>query len=234
MSTDQIKEIYQKYRIVILPVLTGLASLVIIVFVIIPHFLTYLDVRKQISGTMDDTAFLVAKAEELQNIDEAATRKDLQTVFTVLPSVQEVPQAMSVLQGLVQKSGLGLISTVYVSSGAAASGGNNFGLNLTVNGPLSQVKSFLSYLQAAPRMFQVQSVNVRFQRGSSGAEVEVPIRVFFSPESGSIGSIDKPLPQLTGEEEILLSKLTAAVGEAGAPAESTSSAVPLGKSDPFQ
>lgn len=235
MEKEKLKELYLKSKFALLPVLAGLSFLIIIILVLVPHFLAYIDIRKQVSGTRSEMAFLEAKAEELQGINESVTQKNLQTVFTVLPSGQDVPQAMTALQNLVQRSGLQLMSAVYVASGVTSSTNtNSFGLNLTVSGPLEQFKNFLIYLRASPRIFQVQSVDIRFQRDSTNAEFEVPIRTFFSSEPGSIGSINRPLPRLTGEEESLLSRLAAAVGDTDVSVATTSAAVPLGKSDPFQ
>lgn len=228
-------EVYAKYKLLIWPVVTGIASVVILVLVVIPQLLTYLNIRSQISDIINRSGKLEAKAQSLEAIDENVSEENLKLVFAVLPSDRNVPSAVTVLQSLIARSGLTLKSTSY-SSAARGSSKDSFQLNVTVTGQISGVRSFLISLKDSGRVFQVESISVRFQKSGSQVEAEIPITVFYSASLGKAGALDTEPPKLNDKEEKLLMDLSRLVapGTLGGGGEASASSVPIGKSNPFE
>lgn len=234
-------EFYLKYRFIIWPAIVGISTILVSVLVIIPQLLTYFKVRDQIIQTQNKSQNLEEKAVALENINSLLTQKDLKVVFSVLPVDQDVPKAMMILQDMITTSGLELRSTTFGSSRAIASqqtlDKNSFKLNITVAGPVNLLRDFLIKLQNSSRLFQVESIGVTFQKNQGVVEAEIPLSVYYQPSLGEIGKLDQPLPKLSDQNKELLAKLYQTVDQTNLSfdsIESTSSSIPLGKSDPFQ
>lgn len=229
-------ELYLKYRLLLWPVISGLASIAILVLVIIPQILGYLSVRTEIQNTQERSGKLEAKAQSLENIDDVETQKNLQAVFSVLPTDREVPQAISTLQSLISRAGLSLKSTSYNASLKGTSK-ESFQLSVTVVGQIGALRNFLISLENTNRIFQVEAINVQFQSSGLAIEADIPVTVFYGKDKNKLVSLESEVPRLNEKEGELLSRLSTLVasnpsGSAGP--ESSSSSVPVGKSNPFE
>ena len=196
-------------------------------------------------------------AIELENIDELSTQEDLKVVFEILPIEQGVPQAMTILQDMVAKSGLELKSTTFGSGGSSkqASGEDNFKFNIAVSGQINLLRDFLMKIQNSPRIFQVESIGVQFQKTEGVVEADIPLSVFYQSASGDMGSMNQPLPKLSDKDKELLKKLSQIISQSNVSMsdlenipEATTAAnfmenndeeivpgsIPLGKPDPFE
>lgn len=232
----ELSGLYSKYRLLIWPVVSGIASVVILALVIIPQLLNYLNIRNQISDIISRSGKLEAKAQSLERIDENLSEENLRLAFTVLPADRNVPSAVTILQNLIAQSGLTLKSTSY-SAAARGAAKDSFQLNVTVLGQISGVRKFLISLKDSGRVFQVESISVNFQKNGSMVEAQVPITVFYNASLGKTGDLDREPPKLSDKEEKMLSDLSRLVSYPGALAgadNATASSVPIGKSNPFE
>lgn len=228
-----LKEFYQKYKLLIWPGGSVAASTAIAAFVIFPQFLSYLKTTDQIASIQQEIEVLNTKAGELRNIDEQEISRNTRVVLTVLPTDQEVPSAMNTLQDLVNKSGLKLNGTSY-SNSSKAPGDTSFLLNISVSGSLSSVREFLINLQDAPRIFQVEAIGARFQPGAAALEVQIPLSVLYEAAPQVTMSLTNPVPRLTDEEQNLFSQLSKFILTEQQTVDTSRSVVPLGKANPFE
>ncbi len=230
-----IKILYIKYKLLVWPIFSGIASLIILSLVIIPQILGYLETKGKITEIGINADKIEAKAKGLQSIDPDISSENLAVAYTILPSDRNVPAAISILQGLVNRSGLALKNTSYsaVSKGSTK---DSFMLNVTVVGQISGIRNFLIGLKDAGRVFQVESINVRFQKVGSLVEAEIPITVYFHSGQVKAGSVDKEPPKLTEQDEQFLRNLAKIINSPSTRSvsgESTASSVPVGKTNPF-
>lgn len=227
---EKVKEFYIKYKAWIWPIGSGVASVIILALVIVPQLLNYFTTNGQITKTKTQVEVLEAKAAGLEKIDRTKMKKDLDTVFRVLPTDQGVPEAITTLQQIVSQSGLSLKNISYGSSRE----GNSFSLSMTVVGQVSSIRSLLLKLRESPRVFRVEGISAVFQKSLSAAEVDIPLTVFYEPAPQTTSSLDQAVPVLSGSEEELLKTLEKNVSSYFVmPEESTASSLPLGKVDPF-
>lgn len=225
---EKLKETYLKYKMFTLSVAVATASLLVIILVVVPQILTFISVRSKILSVYDKTSRFQVKAAELDQVDEAIYLKDLQVALAALPQERDIPESLIVIQSLIIQNSL-LLEDARVLAIAPGSSTNSFQMVITVFGPLSQIKSFLTNVANSPRVLKVETISAQSVRG--GLEGEIALSLYFDPSKPAIASADTPLPKLSQEEEALLGKLSkAAISQI----VSTIPAVPIGKVNPFE
>lgn len=231
------KEIYYKYKIFLIPVVIGIICIAILILVVYPQALGYFQGINQIEILNNNVGILNNKAQELQKIDEETRKKELVIALTVLPTERDVPRTMSVLQDLVIKSNLVLKNTVY-SPQSRSKENNSFMFTISVLGSLSSIKSFLGGLQSGPLIFKVESIVLNFQDTGSLVAANIPLHIFYEPVPKTLVALDQPIPTISDKDEQLIGELSKSVFQAEITSTSsvfsTSSAVLLGKVDPFE
>lgn len=228
------KEFYSKYKKIIWPAASVISSVIILILVIIPQLRSFLDTRQEIFKMQNRLSILETKAENLELLDEEFYKSYLQVVFTVLPANQNVPRVVAIIQALSQKAGIILKNTNYAASRSTTTT-NSFVLNLTLLGQLSSIREFLILLQDSAGVFEVNSIDAKFQKGGAVIEAEISLSVFFELDKPQTVALDQPLPSLSEQEEELLVRLTNLVYKSsGVVTTVDTSTVPLGKTDPFE
>lgn len=228
-----IKEIYYKYKIFLIPTAVGIICIGILILVVMPQTLDYFKERVKIEELFNKIEILNKKTEELKTIDEEAMKKDLVVALTVLPTEKEVPQAMSVLQGLINRSNLILKSTTY-SSASKNSGKNGFTFTVSVIGSLSSIKNFMSELQNAARIFKVESATLNFQGTGSLVEATIPLTVFYEPVPKTLITIDQPVSKISSSDEELITNLSQSIFQSETQSTVSAISISLGKPNPFE
>lgn len=234
---EQLKTLYLKYRLFLWPIVSGLACLIILGFLVIPEMFSYFKTQGHISDIRNRIEVLEAKAATLESIDDSSNNQNLQVVSTILPADKDVPQTMAVLQDIITKSGLILKNTNYGASNKGAKNSDSFKMSISVNGPISAVRNLLINLADAPQVFQVEAINIQFQNAGSMVEADIPIVVFYQGTGRTSISVDAPVNELSETDKDFLAQLSKLIPT---PLSNPSSAsgssvyVPLGKSDPFE
>lgn len=227
-----LKELYFKYQILLKPILLSLASIIVLSLVIIPQLLSYLDVGNNINSLQNKIGIYEAKAQELDKIDPDLALKSLQTVFLALPKDKEIPQGFLVLQSLISQSGLALDSTKLVDS---TTNSGSFRISISVTGTLESLRSLLINLQNSPRVLRIDGIEAQSLKRGLEMQATIILTMFYDSTQVSTAP-DQPLAQLDQKDQTLLDGLKRSIsklGDLGAPS-ATRSAVPLGKSDPFE
>src|SRR3989344_1759123 len=114
--TAKIKLYFGKNRQTVITSLVRLSSFVILGLVIIPQLLSYFTVQDEILQINKKTEELGVKAVELEKVDLISSQNSLGVVSSILPAEPDVPFSITVLQGLVIKSGLLLDEIAYLPS----------------------------------------------------------------------------------------------------------------------
>lgn len=225
---------YEKYKLLIWPIFVVAVTIGVTAMVVVPQFLDYLRLREEITVINDKSASLEQRALKMEEINQIAVEDGLKVVFTILPADQDVSEALTSLEDLVNRSGLILKTVTYASAKKAAADKDSFQLNTSVLGPISSVRDFLINLKEGSRVFRVDSISARFQQDGMIVESDIPVSVFYSPSVSAANVVlEQPVPQLSQKEGQLLSKLSNAIPRSQATVSSEVS-VPLGKTNPFE
>ncbi len=232
-NMDTLKIFFGDQKTVFWSVCTAATALVVIYFVIIPQAHAFIDVGQQLKQLQGRSQALNTKLAALQAEDENADKENLQVALTILPTEEKVTEALITVQDLLAKSGMALYTANYTTQRTKV--GSGFTLSVVAKGDMNGVRSFLSSLDSAPRIFRVNSIDVRSDLSNHGVmDAEIPLSVFYEPLSGAIstGNLDKPLPQLSAQDKQLLEKLTGVLAQF--PESASGSAVEVGKDNPFE
>lgn len=227
------KEIYYQIKSFLIPGIVSIVCIIILVLVIYPQVSAYFKERDDIIAMKNRIITLNNKIKELQGIDESALKKDLAITLTILPTDRDVSQAMSSLQDLITKSNLVLDTTSY-SPGTKDQGTNNFMFTVSVIGSLPSLRNFMNELQSGSNIYKIESIDLTFQETSSLATVSIPLTTFYEPAPKTQITLDQQVPIINDQDKELIAKLTKIADQFNASAMATVSAVPLGKTDPFQ
>jgi Tfp pilus assembly protein PilO len=249
------KEFLKQNKLIIIPILVGVSSVIIIVFVIIPQVLGYFNVKTEIASSQSRLSILEAKAQDLNKLDEDETQQGLQVVSTLLPEDADIAGVIADIQGIASRSNLEVSHVGYLSTQSTGDKKNNFQIEVKLSGPIPNVRTFLLSLQSFPRVIQVDNIIV--QSSTQAVESTISLTVFYSTDKSiASASLDQPITPLTDSQKKVLAQLAEAVkNKPTAPSapriqlpspESSGSAtpetlplnvdtssVPIGKIDPF-
>lgn len=229
-SLRGIKLFLDQYKIVIYPVLVGLASLFLIIFLILPQISGFFSGQSNLEVAKNRLEILTAKAEGLEAIDNDQLQKQVALAVTALPSGKDLARVIGVMQGVAKASGLALLSVqIGQTTSSAASGG--FSVKVEVSGSEFALSNFLRNVESSSRVMKVGAMDLAFSKVQNNIDAAVTVEVFYSPTPQALGAVTDSLPQITPEDEKIIISLSRAP-------VSTYSASPanilIGKSNPFE
>ena len=233
MKKLKLLQFYQNYKLIIFPVLVGLASLILIGFVILPQIFGILGARKNLNEEQEKLNILEAKADELTYLDAKDLDQKLSLALYGLPSEKDFTVIIDTMRQLTALSGVSMVSLKFNPRNTVAKA-SSFGINISVLGSKENLDSFMDAVEQSPRTMKIVSVEV-FPSGAGAVSAEVAIEAYYSATPKSLGSVDAPLPKISEQDETLLGELQASLAAAGPGVISGPTVdVPRGKANPFE
>lgn len=222
-----LKIFYDQYKILIVPVLVGVSSLFLVLFVIVPQLQSFLGGRATLQETEENLKILTVKAGGLESINEDDLRKKLAVALSALPPERDFAKAIGILQDVAALSGVSL-SSIQIGQ-AQAESGSGFSVKVELVASKLTMAHFLRQVESAPRVMKVQGLDLAFSRTGEGIDAAVVLEVFFAPAPQALGAVTDSLPQISPEDEkVLLTLSNAPVATFSATPSS-----PRGKPNPF-
>lgn len=234
MTKEALKQFYNKYRLYIIPLVIGVSSLILIIFVIYPQTIKLISNNSAQGALVNRSKFLEAKASELKSVNEADLSKKLNLALTALPGDKDFGEVIGLVQEIANQNRFDLISLDLTSSEEQATSSTSFGYyNITVEavGPKGGLNNLLVEIENASRVMRVDTILITSGKDPNIINAITGVKVYYSVIPTKIGSVDAPLPQLSRQDEDLLLKLSSII-EAAPPTSTTLS--PRGKSNPFE
>lgn len=219
------KNLILQYKVLIYPLIVGLASAVLIVFVIVPQlrgFLSGQDDLKQKQARLNN---LEVKAKELEGLDQKIYTEKLLAALYYLPVDKDFSNIIGIFRELTAAAGMSLTS-LHPSVNSVASG--SYSVKADVVGPVNNLGNLLDVIEKSPRVMKLQSIDTT--PSTSGIlNVTLSVSVYFSPTPVSLGAVDALLPQITQQDQIILNSLSL-------PSEAPGQVItlPSGKANPFE
>lgn len=234
MKKDNILKFYNKYKLFVFPTVVALSSLILIAFVILPQTLKLISNQKTSSDLLSKTQTLEVKAQTLEALNEDELSTKVVQALNVYPSDKDFGNALGIIQTITGRLGFNIAS---LEVGGSAKGGQSYSISVQLTGPKVLISTLLNDFESAPRLMNVESIELSQAAGIQGVEVNLTLSVLFSPLPQNFGTVDSPLPRLSEKEEELLVKLARAQEESGIIISSDAEAVPSsprGKANPFE
>ncbi len=223
---------YQKYKLIVFPLLVAFSSVILIVFVIFPQIKNYLLDNKTILNLSQGSYLLEVKAQDLSGFDQDELSKKVSLSLLSLPVDKELPQIIGALQNIVLKNGFTLVSFQVAILPQTAQAVPDFTTKLELSGPSALMPQLLSGIEDSVRVMKVSGIEITTARASGVSQVSLSVDIFYAPLPSSLGDLDAPLPKLTEKDEEFLTNL-----EVNFPSQAVAaqpSFVSKGKVNPFE
>lgn len=231
MKKETVLKFYSTYKLYIFPAAVLTSCLILISFVIYPQLAGLISDSKTAAELQRKMDFLEVKAQTLAEYDEEDLSSKLDYALDYFPADKDFTNALGILQNITSQSSFAILSFA-LGTQTAVTGAQGYSVKLEVKGPKVLLPDLLSGIESSHRVMRVVTLEVKSSPGGS-ADVFLGIDVLYSSAPQTFGSTDSPLPDLTEEDEQLLSKL-AREGVIQRQPASAAPTVPLGKSDPFE
>lgn len=234
MKKEVLAKFYQTYKLVVFPAVVALSSLILIIFVIYPQTAKLFANSKVEADLKSKSKLLEAKADSLENYDEADLTRKVVYVLNAFPGEKDFLNVMVLLQILTSQSGFNILS-LSPGSGSASEPGKqpSYQVKLEILGPKQALSSLVTSIEQSSRIMRVLNLEISATRQADVVNVILSLEVLFSPLPSQLGTVDSPLPVLTSEDEQLIAKLAASAPSVVVPTE-TVTLGPRGKSNPFE
>lgn len=225
-------ELLTKYKAYILPIVVGISSLILILFVIYPQLTGFFRGQKDLQTAEQKLKKLQVKAADLENLDEGDLNKNLDYALTALPADKDYPTIIGVFQRISAESNMSLESLQVGSSGQEQ--GKKvpvYVVKVELLGTKQGFEEVLRQIEKNPQVMRVNGIDLATLR--SDVDISLSVDIFYLPTPTRIGSVDADLPVLNEEEQSLLARLASIIP---APVSATEAPplLPRGKANPFE
>lgn len=241
MKPELLKLYYQRYKIIVFPILVALAGILIIYLGIYKQVSLYLNGVDETSRLQDRITRLTAKAKALESLDTSGLQGELDTSLKALPADKDLANLIGSIQSLASANNVVLITvTLGQSASDSKAKFNPFLISLEVGGGSTEFKQFVNALEKTNRVMKVVTLDLSPTVASGSASGTASVELYFAPTPSEVGALDAPLPAITSKEQQILSDLgsSQSQGTGTAPQSNGSTGasvdVPKGKTNPFQ
>lgn len=229
MSKDNTIKFYGQYRLYIFPAVVAISCLILIIFIIFPQVIKLIANSKVESEFKTRSKFLEAKAEALQNYDEADLSRKVGNIFSSIPAEKDFANVLGLLQGLTTQSGFNIISLSFGQIGGS-SVKQSYGVKVELLGPKTSLGAFIDNIESSTRLMRISSMDITSGKADF-VNVALGIEALFSTVPAKLGTVDSPLPEISDKDEQLLTKLARTTTRVAPTPYQLS---PKGKVDPFE
>lgn len=211
----------------LLPTLGIVISLAVLGMVTIPQFLNYLETQKQITELDSQVNTLANKLDLLQQVEFDQSQEQLATTLKAFPTDKDYIVTAAQLQLLAQQNSVGLSAVGF------GEGGNEgrYQVRLSVAGTLEEIRLFIQAINNAPRLMQVENVDVTLNRDIY--EANLTVLVPYAKLVPEVVAVDQPTEPLTETELTLLVELAQSFSQSPEIYEVPNVQL-LGKPNPFE
>lgn len=236
IKTDAVSKFYFSYRLYIFPIIVGLSSLILIIFVVYPQTVKLIQNQKKEAESVNKYKFLEVKAQTLDSLDLEDLNRKVSFAINAYPTDKDFVSAFALLQNLTTQSGFNTLSISLGSGISKEAGGKSYNLKLDVLGPSSLLPMLLSNIENSPRLIRVSSVEAAaIGKDPKGVNISLSVDLLYSSALADFGSTDSHLPELSQQDEEAVAKLVRA---SVLPSTKTTTPIgpvgPRGKENPFE
>jgi hypothetical protein len=196
-----------KSNLPLIPLLLGSFLFLLVVLVLKPKIAELLDLRSQIATNQQQLSFLTNKLATLKRLNDSDLKTKTEKALHLLPPQNDPANLLAVFRLLAQehqvvlgeiKASPGNLSVASDSATPQATLTSSF--NLTVDGPLDQIKNFIGAFATTPPLLDLEA-DLSQDLASHQTQARLLVTTYFLPLPKNISSINQPLPQLTRQLE---------------------------------
>ena len=220
------ENLISQYKLFIYPLVVVVASVVLIVFLILPQLKGLFLGQGNLNEAQGRLNVLSVKATELESLNANDLSQKLEVALAALPTDKDFSALIGIFKGLAASYGMNLTSH-HLGGGVHQYG---FTVKADMIGSATSLGNLLSCIETSPRVMRVQSMETTSSGLGNTIFTTLTVLVYFSPSPKTLGSVDSALPNLSDDDQHVLATL--ARTNVGAINQPTS--LPSGKSNPFE
>lgn len=228
MKKEVLQKFYLNYRLYLFPIVVALSSLILIGFVIYPQTVKLISDSKLEADLKSRSKLMEAKAQTLDNYDEADLARKVDSLLAVYPQEKDFTNIIGLLQRLMAEKGFKIVSLGLGQSTAEAAS-QSYNVKLEILGPKALLPNLVTNIEASTRIMRVSSIEINFTPQANIISGFLGIEVPGSSLPSTFGTVSSPLPILSSQEEELIIKLASQVS-----VKPPVALVPRGKANPFE
>lgn len=188
---------------------------------LVPFGKTLLTMYKDLNTVRTKIALLSSKYSTLRSLDESQLAVGGNDLLRAIPSDKDVSTILATIEQTANASGLSVVNLTIANPGSLATeaaqrqsqeekqvGSGIITSGVTVEGPLANIKTYLSTLQKVRRLLRVQSAQVLVREGGV-ARANITVDSFWASLPTTLGDISAPLPPRSTQEDELLAQIRA-------------------------
>ena len=100
MKKEDLLKFYAQYKLFIFPLVVGISSLILIVFVILPQTIKLVTNQGAEEELFNKSQFLEVKAQDLDNLDQEDLSRKVQYVLGVYPADKDFGNIVGIIQSV--------------------------------------------------------------------------------------------------------------------------------------
>lgn len=231
MKKENIIKLYQTYQLIIFPAVVALSSLFLILFAIYPQAAKLIADQKVADELFGKSTLLATKVQALESYNESDLSQKVNVTLASLPTNKDFSNIFGVLEQLTSQSGFSINSISLGNTAGKVGNVNSYEVKLEMKGIKILLPVLLSNLEKSARLIRISSIDIAVDSASQVANISLAVQVLYDPPPQNFGTPDSPLPELSQQDEAIISSLVQTPQEV-----STTSAVvsPRGKVNPFE
>jgi Tfp pilus assembly protein PilO len=199
-----------KVRFFVLPVLAVLVVVLSTVFLIVPQVVRITKVQGEVKELETKINFFDSKVNLLSSIDSSEYKSELQISLIALPADHDIPSSLGELFSILSLTQLKLenISLSGLSGGADKSKSvPSYSIRMDISGSRENMEKFIETIKLAPRLVNLNTVNVTFLRNSSDVQASVDVLVFYKALPATVGDLSQKISPLDEKDRAILSRI---------------------------
>lgn len=232
MHKEDLAKTYNKYKLVLFPLMVIISAIVLGYFVFYPQIEKLMANQDKISNINKKIQILEKKAQQLENLDENDLKDKLEVALRSLPAEADFANVLAIVQNLAAENQFEIVNFQTGNPGEGASQKvAEYSVNLDLKGPAEFAKGFIDSLNGSFRMMRTSSIGISVSSTENNITSAVTLNIYYSAIPTSIGGVDTPINELSKEDEDLIGDLTNLQ-----PVFATQEAPtgPRGKTNPFE
>lgn len=241
MTKIEILKFYQTYKFFLFPSIVVISALILLVFVIYPQTIKLLTNQKSASDITKKVAFLENKVQAMEGYNPEDLKIKVDSALSSYPVDKDLAIIIGLMQDITAKSGFNISSLSLGSGGKKDGNAQSYIIKLETIGLITSLPGFLKNLESSTRLLRISSIDVSIGKDQA-VNLGLIIEALYASAPEDFGSIDSPIPELSQEEQVTLTKLaraapvsiqTSVPSQTSIPTEPVITG-PVGRDNPFE
>lgn len=217
-----IRNFVKKYQDFITPVVMLLLALSGIVFGIMPAGAKVVEIWGKIDETRKSIALLTQKSNYLDSLNETDLQNQLKAVVAAVPQDKSLASILGVADQLGNKAGVTLQSFNIAAPGSISTesaklrtteeqalGVSLIPFQIRVSGLGSNVRTFIDTATQVRRLIRIDNFDISFLASGTGSgSLRANLDAFYAPLPQLGPMVEQSLPDLTSDDQQVLTKLS--------------------------